>query len=57
MSKEKVLEVMKASGKAMKAGEIAEAAKLDKKEVDKAMKELKEQGLISSPVRCYWEAR
>ncbi|MGD9557517.1 MAG: hypothetical protein AB7V25_10905 [Mangrovibacterium sp.] len=57
MSKEKVLEVMKASGKAMKAGEIAEAAKLDKKEVDKAMKELKELGLISSPVRCYWEAR
>lgn len=57
MSKEKVLEVMKASGKAMKAGEIAEAAKLDKKEVDKAMKELKEQGLISSPVRCYWEPK
>lgn len=57
MSKEKVLEVMKASGKAMKAGEIAEAARLDKKEVDKAMKELKDQGLIISPVRCYWKPR
>ncbi len=55
MSKEKVLEVMKASGKAMKAGEIAQSAGLDKKEVDKAMKELKDQGLITSPVRCYWE--
>lgn len=55
MNTEKVLEVMKASGKAMKAGEIAEAVNLDKKEVDKAMKELKDQGLITSPVRCYWE--
>ncbi len=57
MSAEKVLEVMKASGKAMKAGEIAEAAKLDKKEVDKAMKELKDQGLIFSPVRCFWSPK
>lgn len=57
MSAQKVLEVMRASGKAMKAGEIAEAAKLDKKEVEKAMKELKNQDLITSPVRCYWEAK
>ncbi len=57
MSAEKVLEVMKASGKAMKAGEIAEAAGLDKKEVDKAMKELKDKELITSPVRCYWEPK
>lgn len=57
MSKEKVLEVMKASGKAMKAGEIAQSAGLDKKEVDKAMKELKDQGLITSPVRCYWATK
>lgn len=38
MSTEKVLEVLKAAGKALKAGEIAEAAQLEKKEVDKAMK-------------------
>jgi hypothetical protein len=37
MSAEKVLEVMKAAGKALKAGEIAEAAGLDKKVVDKVM--------------------
>lgn len=55
MSKEKVLEAMKAAGKALKAGEIAEAAGLDTKVVDKAMKELKVEGTIVSPKRCYWE--
>jgi len=28
---------------------------LDRKEVDKAMKELKAEGAIVSPVRCKWE--
>jgi len=55
MSVEKVLEVLKAAGKPLKAGEIAEAAKLDKKEVNKAMKELKAQGKITSPKVCFWE--
>lgn len=55
MSKEKVLETMKSAGKALKAGEIADAAKLDKKEVDKAMNELKDEGKIVSPKRCYWQ--
>ena len=57
MSAEKVLKVMKEAGKMMKAGEIAEAANLDKKEVDKAMKELKEKDLIISPARCFWQAK
>ncbi len=57
MSSEKVLEVLKAAGKPLKAGEIAEAAGLDKKEIDKAMKELKTQGKIVSPKMCYWEPR
>lgn len=39
----------------MKAGEIAEASGLDKKEVDKAMKTLKTEGKITSPKNCYWE--
>jgi len=55
MSAEKVLEVMKTAGKAMKAGEIADAAGLDKKAVDKAMGELKKQGKITSPKVCFWE--
>jgi DNA-binding IclR family transcriptional regulator len=57
MSKEKVLDVMKKAGKALKAGEIADAAGLDKKEVDKAMKVLKAEGTIVSPKVCYWEPK
>ncbi len=57
MSTEKVLEAMKSAGKPLKAGEIAQAAGLDKKEVDKAMKVLKEQEAIVSPKRCYWEPK
>ncbi len=55
MSTEKVMEALKAAGKALKAGEIAEAAGLDKKEVDKAMKTLKAEGKITSPKMCFWE--
>jgi DNA-binding transcriptional regulator GbsR (MarR family) len=57
MSVEKVLETLKAAGKPLKAGEIAEAAGLDKKEVDKAMKVLKQQEVIVSPKRCYWQPK
>jgi len=57
MSVEKVLEAMKAAGKALKAGEIADASGLDKKEVDKAMKVLKAEGKIESPKVCYWQPK
>jgi len=57
MSAEKVLQVLKEAGKPLKAGEIAEVSGLDKKEVDKAMKDLKTQGKIVSPKVCYWEPK
>ncbi len=57
MSAEKVMEIMKAAGKPLKAGEIAEASGLDKKEVDKAMKVLKTEGRIESPKVCYWQPK
>jgi DNA-binding IclR family transcriptional regulator len=57
MSVEKVLDAMKAAGKPLKAGEIADAAGLDKKEVDKAMKVLKTEGKIESPKNCYWQPK
>ncbi|HPF52015.1 MAG TPA: hypothetical protein PK335_10600 [Draconibacterium sp.] len=57
MSTEKVLSAMQAAGKPMSAGQIAEAAGLDKKEVDKAMKVLKAEEKIVSPKRCYWEPK
>ncbi|MBR3765837.1 MAG: GntR family transcriptional regulator [Muribaculaceae bacterium] len=52
--KEKILATMKAAGEPLNAGKIAEISGLDRKEVDKAMKQLKEEGAIVSPVRCKW---
>ena len=45
---------MKDANKPLRTGEIAELAGLDKKEVDKAMKEA--EALIFSPIRCCWQA-
>lgn len=53
-AKEKVLTTMLEAGEPMNAGKIAELSGLDRKEVDKAMKELKDEGAIVSPVRCKW---
>lgn len=53
--KNKVLAVMKEAGEPLNAGKIAELSGLDRKEVDKAMKQLKDEGAIVSPVRCKWE--
>lgn len=53
-AKDKVLAAMKDAGEPLNAGKIAELTGLDRKEVDKAMKQLKEEGAIVSPVRCKW---
>lgn len=53
-TKDKVLATMKEAGTPLNAGKIAELSGLDRKEVDKAMKLLKEEGAIVSPVRCKW---
>lgn len=53
-AKEMVLTVMKEAGAPLNAGKIAELSGLDRKEVDKAMNELKKEGAIMSPVRCKW---
>ena len=52
--KEKILETMKQAGTPLIAGKIAELSGIDRKEVDKAMKQMKEEGTIVSPVRCKW---
>ena len=54
-TKEKILEAMKEAGKPMSAGEIEKATGINRKEIDKAFKELKADGTISSPIRCKWE--
>lgn len=51
---EKILATMKEAGEPLNAGKIAELSGLDRKEVDAAMKQLKADGKIISPVRCKW---
>lgn len=53
--KELVLEAMRKAGEPVNAGKVVELTGLDRKVVDKAMAELKKEGLIVSPVRCKWE--
>ena len=53
--KEDVIKAMKEAGKPMSAGEVEKATGIDRKEIDKAFKELKAEGAIVSPVRCKWE--
>lgn len=47
--KEKVLEVMREAGKPVSAGEVEKLSGLDRKEIDKAFKELKKEEAIVSP--------
>ncbi len=49
-----VLEMLKKSGKPMKSAEIAATSGIDKKEIDKALKDLKKQGLVNCPKACYY---
>ncbi len=53
-SKETVLEVLRNAGQPLNAGKISELGGLNRKEVDKAMEQLKKEGKIVSPKRCYW---
>ena len=53
-TKAKVLQTMKEAGEPLNAGKIAELSGLDRKEFYKAMKQLKDEGAIVSPVRCKW---
>lgn len=54
---ETVFKAMKKAGKPVQAGELEKATGLPRKDVDKAMKALKESGAIVSPKRCFWEPK
>ncbi len=55
--KEKVLEAFKNAGKPLRPGDIAKAIGIESKEVSKIIKELKEEGLVYSPKRCYYDLK
>lgn len=56
-AKERVLDAMKKDGTPLNAGKIVELTGLDRKVVDKAMAQLKDEGQIVSPKRCYWQPK
>lgn len=55
--KEQVLDAMRKAGKPVSAGEVEKMLGIDRKEIDKAFKELKKEEAIVSPVRCKWEPK
>lgn len=52
--KDKVIEAFKNSEEPLNATKVSEISGVEKKEVDKIMKELKKDETIVSPKRCYW---
>ena len=54
--KEIVLKTLQESDQPLKGSEVAEKSGVDKKDVDKAIKQLKDEELIFSPKRCFYDA-
>ncbi|MGL6297879.1 MAG: MarR family transcriptional regulator [Methanobacteriaceae archaeon] len=53
-NKEKVIKAFADSDDPLNATKVAELSGVEKKEVDKIMKDLKKDETIISPKRCYW---
>jgi predicted transcriptional regulator len=54
---DKVIKTLELNENPMRPGEIADKAGLDKKEVDKAIKQLKKEERIYSPKRCFYDVK
>jgi DNA-binding MarR family transcriptional regulator len=48
---------MKVAAKPLRASEIAELTGIDKKDVEKAIKQLAKEDKVYSPIRCCWQAK
>ena len=53
-NRESILKTFKEIGKPVRPGESADATTIDKAEVSKILKELKAEGKIISPKRCFY---
>jgi biotin operon repressor len=53
--KEKIVKAFKDAGKPMRPGDVAELAGLEKKDAEKAIKKLKDEGVLFSPKRCFYD--
>ncbi len=56
-TREIIYTVMKNAGRELRAGEIADLAGIDKKEAEKAIKDLDKEARIFSPKRCFWKVK
>ena len=56
-NKQLVLNTLIEAGKPLKSGEISDLSGLARKDADKAMIDLKNEGKIFSPKRCFWQAK
>ena len=54
---DKVIKTLKDASKPMKAGEIADASGVDKKDVEKAIKKLVADNKLHSPTRCFYDIK
>ena len=52
--KKKVLAAMKKAGKPVRPGDLAKLMGEESKEISKVMSELKKEGKVVSPKRCYY---
>jgi biotin operon repressor len=50
----KVLTAMKKAGKPVRPGDLAKDLGMESKEVSKLIQELKKEGKVESPKRCFW---
>lgn len=55
--RDNLIDAMKKAGKPLKTAEIVEISGLEKTTVTKLIKELKEEGTVISPKRCYYSLK
>lgn len=53
-NREKVIKVFRESDEPLNATKVSQISGVDKKEVDRIMRDLKKDKTIYSPKRCYW---
>ncbi|MEA4924760.1 MAG: MarR family transcriptional regulator [Syntrophomonadaceae bacterium] len=56
-NEKKVIAVFKKEAKPLSSKEVAELSGLEKKEVDKIIKKLKDSDQLDSPKRCYYQIK
>ncbi|MEQ8176531.1 MAG: MarR family transcriptional regulator [Syntrophomonadaceae bacterium] len=52
-----IMEAFKKAGKPLSSKEVSELSGVDKKDVDKVIKKLKDAGVLDSPKRCYYQPK